>query len=227
MKKLRAGVWRTRDIKIGDKNPTNINFVNVGNQIMFLDTIKYFKESLGSLAASMTYNEKLAIRRECEKFIKKDPKFAPKFNFYSDEEKNWVLNYLSTGKGTLSYKMITGFGSLNIEPEERNFFLPHHFYSSLKDDVMTDKENENIKKFYQTMKLKNLGELNKIHNFQDTIVFCEIFEQRSEHLKKLFKYNPRKCNSASFFSGGVHRDVSKCMIALPTTLNMSEFLKKH
>ena len=216
MKKLRAGVWRTRDIKIGDKNPTNINFVNVGNQIMFLDTIKYFKESLGSLAASMTYNEKLAIRRECEKFIKKDPKFAPKFNFYSDEEKNWVLNYLSTGKGTLSYKMITGFGSLNIEPEERNFFLPHHFYSSLKDDVMTDKENENIKKFYQTMKLKNLGELNKIHNFQDTIVFCEIFEQRSEHLKKLFKYNPRKCNSASFFSGGVHRDVSKCMIALPT-----------
>ena len=26
MKRLRAGVWRTRDIKIGGKNPTNIKF---------------------------------------------------------------------------------------------------------------------------------------------------------------------------------------------------------
>ena len=66
------------------------------------------------------------------------------------------------------------------------------------------------------MKLKNLGELNKIYNFQDTIIFCEIFEQRSEHLQKLCKYNPRKCNSTSSFSGYVHRDKSKCLIALPT-----------
>ena len=66
------------------------------------------------------------------------------------------------------------------------------------------------------MKLKNLGELNKIYNFQDTIIFCEIFEQWSEHLQKLFKYNPRKCNFASSFSGRVHRDKSKCFIAPPT-----------
>ena len=46
------------------------------------------------------------------------------------------------------------------------------------------------------MKLKNLGDFNKIYNFQDTIFLCEIFEQQSEHLQKLFKYNPRKCNFA-------------------------------
>ena len=66
------------------------------------------------------------------------------------------------------------------------------------------------------MKLKDLGELNKIYNFQDTIILCEIFEQCSMNLQKLFKYNPRKCNSASCFSGCVHRDISKCCIALPT-----------
>ena len=175
----------------------------------------------------MTDNEKLAIRRECEKFIKKDPKFALKFNLCSDEEKDWVLNYLSTGKVTIPYEMITGFDSLNIELEEGNFFLPHHFYSSLKDDVMTDEEYENVKKFYQTMKLKNLGELNKIYNFQDTIILCEIFEQRSEHLKTLFKYNPRKYNSTSSFSGCVHRDVSKCMVAFPTDAEHVRVFKKH
>ena len=66
------------------------------------------------------------------------------------------------------------------------------------------------------MKLKNLGELNKIYNFQDTIMLFEIFEQRSEHLQKLFKYNPCKCDSTSSFSGCVHRDKSKCLIALST-----------
>ena len=96
-----------------------------------------------------------------------------------------MLNYLSTGKGTISHEMITGFDSLNIEPEEGNFFLPHHFYPSLKDDVMTDEEYINVKKFYQTTKLKNLGELNTIYNFQDTIILCVIFEQRSKHLKKV------------------------------------------
>ena len=81
---------------------------------------------------------------------------------------------------------------------------------------MTREEYENVKKFYLTLKLKNLGELNKIYNFQDTIILCEIFEQRSCHLQKLFKFNPRKCNSASSFSGCVQRDKSKCLIALPT-----------
>ena len=66
------------------------------------------------------------------------------------------------------------------------------------------------------MKLENLGELNKIYNFQDTIILCEMFEQRSSHLQNLFKSNRRKCNCASSFSGCVHRDKSKCCIALPT-----------
>ena len=59
---------------------------------------------------------------------------------------------------------------MDISPGDGNFFLPHHFHSSLKDDIMTMEEYENVKKNYQTMKSKNLGELNKIYNFQDTII---------------------------------------------------------
>ena len=132
------------------------------------------------------------------------------------EDQEWVLAYLSTGKGTIPCEMITGYDSLDTSPEDGNFFLPHNFYSNLKHDVITTEEYENVKKFYQTIKLNNLGDLNKIYNFQDTIIICEIFEQRSQHLQKLFKYNPRKCNSASSFSGCMHRDKSKCLIALPT-----------
>ena len=66
------------------------------------------------------------------------------------------------------------------------------------------------------MKLTDLGEFNKIYNFQGIIILYEVFEQRSEHLQKIFKYNPCKCNSANSFSGCVHRDKSKCLTALPT-----------
>ena len=111
--------------------------------------------------------------------------------------------------------MITRYNFLDILPEDGNFFLPHHLYSSLKDDVMTTEEYEIQKKNYQTIKLKDLGELNKIYNFQDTISACEIFEKWSEHLQKHFKYNPHNCNCASWFSGCAHRDKSKCLIALP------------
>ena len=86
--------------------------------------------------------------------------------------------------------MIIRYDSLDIKPDNGDFFLPHHFHSSLKDTTRSDEEYENVKKLYQTMKLENLVELNKIYTFQDHIILCEIFEQRSVHLQKPFQHNP-------------------------------------
>ena len=87
-----------------------------------------------------------------------------------------MLDCLSSGKGTIPCELITDFDSLNIVPD-KEFFLPHQFYLSMKDSTISDGEHENVKKFYTTFKLKNLGELNHMYNFQDTIILCEIFEQ--------------------------------------------------
>ena len=80
LKGLRAAVWGTKDIGIGGRNATDINFANTGNQIMFLDTIKYFQQSLGALANSLTDSEKSAIRSECKKFLQKDSIYSQRFN---------------------------------------------------------------------------------------------------------------------------------------------------
>ena len=66
------------------------------------------------------------------------------------------------------------------------------------------------------LRLKTLGDMNRIYNFQDTRILCEIFEQRASLLEKLYKFNPRKRNSASSFSGTVHQNKSKCNIVMPT-----------
>ena len=54
------------------------------------------------------------------------------------------------------------------------------------------------------------------YTISKTLILCEIFEQHSSRLQEIFKFNPRKCNSASSFCGCVHRDKSKCCIAPPT-----------
>ena len=75
------------------------------------------------------------------------------------------------------------------------------------------------------MDFENLDEINKIYNFQGTIILCEVFEQHFEQLQKLFKYNPWKCNSASSFNGCAQRDQSKCSIAVPTDAEHVSFWK--
>ena len=76
------------------------------------------------------------------------------------------------------------------------------------------------------LRLKTLGDLNQIYDFQDTAILCEIFEQRSSLLQKLFKCNAKKCNSASFFSGCIQRLKSKCRIALPKDAEIVRIFEK-
>ena len=81
---------------------------------------------------------------------------SKRFRLCTEDEKKWMLDYLSSGKGTIPYELITDFDSLNIVPD-KEFFLPHQFYSSMKDSTISEEEYENLKKFYTTLKLKNLG----------------------------------------------------------------------
>ena len=76
------------------------------------------------------------------------------------------------------------------------------------------------------MKMENLCELNKLYNFQDTITLCEISESRANILKEKFKFNSRKCNSASSFSGCVHRYKSKCCFALLKSSEIAKLFEK-
>ena len=55
------------------------------------------------------------------------------------------MGYLSLGKGVIPYEMIQRFDSLDISPE-KGFFLPHHFYSNLKDSFIDNKDYEAVKK---------------------------------------------------------------------------------
>ena len=94
----------------------------IKNQVWFIDTVKYFQQSLGSLADSMTDTERDNVRNICRKFL------ADKLMFLNEENENWILDYLESGKGIITvnyqlspYQLITDFESLDIRPE-KGFF---------------------------------------------------------------------------------------------------------
>ena len=116
LKGIRPSVWETSDISIGGRNPTDANFAIIKNQVRVIDTVKYFQQSLGSLADSMTDTERENVRKICRKCL------AEKLMFLNNEDEKWVLDYLVSGKGMILYQMITDFESLNIRPEKDFFF---------------------------------------------------------------------------------------------------------
>ena len=70
---------------------------------------------------------------------------------------------------------------------------------------------------YKTLKMRHLGDMNDLYNTQDVILLCEIIENRCQLMHDKYGFNPRKCNSASSLSGSIERDLSKVIIALPTS----------
>ena len=87
---MRPTVWESIDINIAGKNTTHINFAIIRDQVRFIDTIKYFQQSLASLAASMTDIELQNVRENFRRLL------AHRLMFCNDEQENWVLDYLTS-----------------------------------------------------------------------------------------------------------------------------------
>ena len=84
LKGIRLSVWKTYNFSISGSNLTQINYANIGEQIKFIDTMKYYQQSLAKLAESMTEEEKEKIKNELKNFIEKHDYFAKIFSTSSD-----------------------------------------------------------------------------------------------------------------------------------------------
>ena len=207
--------WKTKQLNIGGTNLTNVQYANIDNQGKFIDTMKYHQQSLSPLAKNASEIEKKSKRASCLKFIEKNETYSATFNSSHNNYKNWILDYLWGGKWVIPYEKNQNPPRLRIS-SRKWFFSNTEFYSSLKNEIINDESYENVKQFRKLLRLKKPLELNDIYNFQNTIIFCEIFENKAREMMRKFPYNPRKCTSASSLSGCIHRFLLKSIITLPT-----------
>ena len=92
IKSIRLSVWRTKDINIGGKNLTEINYVSIDN-FKFIDTMKYYLTSLRQLSETMSDKEKDNIAKLTVQFISNHDYFSTVWKdlTYHQKKKKLIL----------------------------------------------------------------------------------------------------------------------------------------
>ena len=129
------------------------------------------------------------------------------------------------GKEVIPYEIIVDIESFFIKPEGI-FWEKSKFFSKLKQKAVDNESHENSKYLYTTFKMRNLGDLNDLHNVQDVILLTEIVESRFQAMQDAYGFNPRKCNSASSMSGCIEREMSKIVLTLPAKYEHYEIFEQ-
>ena len=60
------------------------------------------------------------------------PYYKTFFLYLSEDDRNFVLDYLSSSKGCFPYEIVTGFESLSSVPPDGDFWPIDSFYSKLR-----------------------------------------------------------------------------------------------
>ena len=115
--------------------------------------------------------------------------------------------------------------SFFIKPDNE-FWEKSEFFSELKLSAVDDESYENSKYLHQSLKMRNLGDLNDLYNTKDIILLTEIIEIRFQAMQNTYGFNPRKCNSASSMSGCIEREMSKVILTLPTKYEHVEIFEQ-
>ena len=225
MKAYIASAWCSKALKIGGTNFTQAHFGKISSKMRLIDSSKFYQESLGELFSTLTDEEKIAVKKLAERFLKEYLYFSTVWPYLSPKKKDKILEIISEGKGIIPYEFIVDMESFFIKPENE-FWEKSDFFSELKQSAVNDEDYENSKYLYQTLKTRNLGDLNDLDNTQDVILLSEITESRFQAMQNTYGFNPRKCNSTSSMSGCIEREMSKIILALPKKYDHVEIFEK-
>ena len=217
--------WCSAQLTAGGTNLANLNFSTLKSEIKFIDSLKYYQRSLAELTSSMDQKEIENAKKNMVLFLKNHHYFSTIWSFLSPMKQTEILKITCEGKGVIPYELVTNLDSFFQTPE-KDFWLKTDFYSELKQKHTTDEEYEQSKFLYQTLKMRNLGDLNDLYNAQDVILLCELIENRFQFMQDKYGFNPRKCNSASSLSGCIEREMSRVIISFPTNVEHLEIFEK-
>ena len=143
-----------------------------------------------------------------------------------DPKKSKILEIIAEGKGIIPYEKIVDMNSIFLTPENDVFFEKSEFCSDLKQKAVSHSDYESSFFLYKTLTMRNLGDMNDLYNAQDVILLCEIAENRFQFMRDQYGFNPKKCNSASTISGCIETEMSRVIIALPTSNQAADIFEQ-
>ena len=101
IKGYRATAWGTKDLNIGGTNLTHINYGNIGGEVKFIDTMKYYQKSLAKLASTLSVDEKDFIKQLAIQFFRGHNYFSNIWRYLGESQKCKILDIIAEGKGII------------------------------------------------------------------------------------------------------------------------------
>lgn len=154
-----------KKLKIGGSNLTNVNFSNLGYQLKCIDTLKHYQQRLAQPAATIKSKEKSVVKKVTRQFICQYDYFSQVGQKLSKTNQEKILDMVAAGKGVTLYEKITTCNNLDSELENKFLFEINEFYSELKQSNGSEIEYENSKFSYQTLKMRDLYDMNDLYDF--------------------------------------------------------------
>ena len=128
--------WNTKDIDISETNLTNINFANTAGESKFIDTLKYYQKSLGQLAATLSVDEKLTVKKVAEQFIRQHDHFSEVWKYLGLQQKEKILDIIADVKGKIPYgKILDANRCMSLTPENSIFLRKVIFIATLSKNL--------------------------------------------------------------------------------------------
>ena len=178
-KGFQATTWGTKNVSIRGSNLTHINYANInGGELKCINTLKYYQKSLGQLADTLSSKEREAVKKVSDQFLKQHDCFPEVWKYLGPTQKEKIIDIIAAGKSLIPYEKITNQHSFFLTPENGIFFEKTEFFSELKNRGVSDSAYESSFYLYSTLKMRNIGDMNDLYNAQDTILLCEIIENR-------------------------------------------------
>ena len=116
-----ATAWDTKHLNFGGTNLTHINYGNIGGEIKFIDTRKYYQKSLGELTPTLSEDEKNSVKQLTKQFFNQHSYFSEVWKYLGDPRKNKILEIIAEGKGIIPYEKIVDMNSMILTPENDVF----------------------------------------------------------------------------------------------------------
>lgn len=54
-------MWKTKNLPVWGSNLTNVNYANIGDQVKFINSMKFYHQNLEKLEETVTMSEKEKI----------------------------------------------------------------------------------------------------------------------------------------------------------------------
>ena len=126
----------------------------INRNLVFIESMQFMNSSLDSLVRNLVDEDFKYLFKEFKEFKDKDLKLLKE-------------------KGVYPYEYMNNFKKFN----ETELPSKNKFFSSLKNEDISEKDYEKAKDIWNTFNIKNLGEYHDLYLINDVLLLCDVFEK--------------------------------------------------